>query len=148
MALTPAKHPIKLPPGPGSAVILAGVPRHVPWHYRWLPNGAKHDPHGPGWAFIDGPGYTRPRSHQSRFAGACGRWLLRGQLCIGPGGRAIIRRHEGFYHWQDGQWLGPLNWTYTGSDPQQRIIAAALPVKKWVSLFGKLPDLPPHAFVN
>ncbi len=144
MVLTPAKSPLKIGRAPGSAFIVCGVSRHpAPWRYHWLPNSAKHDLRGPGWAFMNADPKLK---HQTRFAYACARWMLRGQVCIGSGGGAIIRRHEGYYHFQDGEWLGPLNWKYTGKDPAQRFIAAALPIKKWVSLFGRLPDLPPDAF--
>jgi hypothetical protein len=120
-----------------------------PFSYRWLPNAAKHNPHGAGWAFLDEQSrHPRAISHQARQAQVCARWLLRGQLLasrLRSGACAVIRRHEGYYHFIDGEWHGPYAWKYTGPDsPLQRFVA--LPVRKWVALFGKLPDLPPYAF--
>lgn len=114
-----------------------------PFSYRWLPNAAEHNPDGPGWAFRGSA-----RTRQARQAHACGGWLLRGQLLVsrfGAGVCAVIRRHEGYYHFIDDQWQGPYRWKYTGPDsPTQSF--AVLPVREWVALFGNLPDLPPRAF--
>jgi hypothetical protein len=129
------------------ALVRIGV---EPFSYRWLPNAAKHNPHGPGWAFFDDDTASRrkPLSHQTRHAYACARWLLRGQLLVsrlGSGVCAVIRRSEGYYHFINDEWQGPYQWKYTGPDsPAQSFVM--LPVRKRVSLFGRLPDLPSSAF--
>ena len=129
----------------GRAWMLMGV-GPAPWTYRWLPNGARHDPSGPGWAFRDGPGYRKPRTRQAAFAGACGRWLLRGQLG-GTQAGAVIRRHEGHWHFLNGEWEGPYKWVYTGDHPE-RFAVIVPPVVKWVARYGRPPDLPARAFAD
>lgn len=120
-----------------------------PFSYKWLPNGAKCSPHGHGWAFKDDtPDRRKALTPQARHAYACARWLLRGQLLasrFGQGVCAVIRRHEGYYHFIEEEWRGPYQWRYTGPDSHMQCFIL-LPVRKWVALFGELPDLPARAF--
>ena len=96
---------------------------------------------GPGWAYADdGAVRRKPLSHQTRRAYACARWMMRGRLMHTPAG-AVIERPEGHWHFLDGAWHGPYKWT--GSvEAMARSQFTPLPISKWVTLYGRLPDLP------
>jgi hypothetical protein len=95
---------------------------------------------GWGWAYEVRPGEHGPKNtHQRRRAYATGRWMLRGRLCCTPAG-AVIESPEGRWHFLNGEWQGPFKWVSTGA--VEKFPIKILPVAKWVTLFGRLPDLP------
>jgi hypothetical protein len=96
---------------------------------------------GWGWAYEVRPGEHGPKNtHQRRRAYATGRWMLRGQL-MRCHDKAVIRRPEGYWHFLNGEWQGPYNWR-EHTAPGKTVPIVPVPVREWVTVFGRLPDLP------
>jgi hypothetical protein len=45
---------------------------------------------------------------------------------------AVIRRHEGYWHFLNGEWEGPYKWVYTGNHPEHFAVIVSPVVKCWM----------------